>query len=243
MNIDAVITQIKTFAPIFQGNVAGAASYAQAADQVFLPQPAAYVIDVSDETEPNQDMNGVYQIVREKIGVIVDLDNRADQRGQAAATSAVNTMRAALWAALLGWRPDPQRQSRGFAYAGGGLIGEGINRQYLRWQFDFVIETTIEDEDGWQPSSAPLSIEGAYRRPEHGRHQAELQHQPELIPGASHVRQTRPRALVARPGVQTRRAGRRARGAEFSLLAGRLARRRRRAGRCQAGAGRRDASP
>jgi hypothetical protein len=122
-----------------------------------INQLKAYVIPIHDEAEPNQKQTGVYQIVREKIGIIIDLDNTADRRGQAAATLAVRTIRAALFRALLNWRSDPLTQSRGFSYDGGNLLPDGLSRNFLRWQFDFVAETTITDADGWQPPSTPIT--------------------------------------------------------------------------------------
>jgi len=165
MNLNAVIQQLRTYAPVFEERVAGAADYGVAKDQVWLKQPAAYVIPLEDDVSDNDSQNGTYQIVREKIGVIVDLSNAVDptdRRGQGPATQAVDQFRAVLWGALIGWRPDMLNQSRGFAYAGGGLVGDGLNRQWLRWQFDFVVETTLTTADGWKPPSEPLrEIQGS----------------------------------------------------------------------------------
>lgn len=165
MNIDLVIAQLREYAPFFGGNVAGAASYAQAHDQVWLPQPAAYVIPLDLDPQPNATMTGVVQDVTERIGIIVDLSNACDptdRRGQAAATLAVDDAWRACMKALLGWRPEPAKQKKGFLVAGGGLLGDGVNRAWLRWQFDFSIVTTLTAEaDGWQPPSDPLlSIKG-----------------------------------------------------------------------------------
>ena len=157
MNIDAVIAQLKAAAPVFNGNVAGAARYASAvADQVWLERPAAYVIPLEDEPEPVKNMTGYQQDLRERIGIIVDLDNSVDRRGQAASTQAVDTIRAAVLKAIANWRTDESRQARGFAYAAGGLIQEGMNRARLQWQFDFTIDTWIDINDVWQPPSDPF---------------------------------------------------------------------------------------
>lgn len=158
MNLDAVITQLKTYAPIFAQSVAGAASYAgDMANQTWLSLPAAYVVPLEDEAEPNANQTGYYAMIREKIGVIVVLDNSADRRGQAAATQSVDAVRKAVLAALLNWRPDEKYQARGFSYVYGGMHPDGLDRARLRWQFDFAIETTITDADGWQPPSVPLT--------------------------------------------------------------------------------------
>ena len=156
MNIDAVILQLKAAAPVFRGNVAGVAEHAEL-DQVWLPRPAAYVLPLEDEPSELHNQTGYQQTVRERIGVIVDLDNSADRRGQEASSRAVDVMRAALLLALANWRTDELRQSRGFTYAGGGLIRETLNRARLQWQFDFTVETLISDEDVWQPPTEPLT--------------------------------------------------------------------------------------
>ena len=135
MNLDAVITQLKTYAPVFNGNVAGAAQFALAVeDQGWLPRPAAYVIPLEDETEANANQTGLYQLVREKIGIIVDLDNAVDRRGQAAAPQAVNAIRPALRAAVRNRRPDPATPAAwsAAAWIGPGCAGSSISRSRPR---------------------------------------------------------------------------------------------------------------
>lgn len=165
MNIDAVISQVKLFAPVFNGNVAGAAMYARAvADQGHLNRPACYIIPVSDEAEePNPGATGVFQTITETIGVIVDIENgvESDRRNQAAATAAVNQYRTAIWKALIGWRYDSTVEPKGFYYSGGALIAESMSRARLMWQYDFAVKSTLTPADGWSPASEPLiSIRG-----------------------------------------------------------------------------------
>ena len=155
MNIDAVIQQLKTYAPIFGERVAGIAEYELAKDQIWLQTPAAYVMPLDDEATPNRNLTGLNQVVTETVAVIVDLDNSADRRGQAASTDALLPVRTAVFAAILNWRPDSENAARGFAYARGGLIAS--DRARLRWQFDFAIENIITSDDGFQLPSAPLT--------------------------------------------------------------------------------------
>jgi hypothetical protein len=155
MIIDPVITQLKTAAPLFGGRVAGGADWAKASDQVWMPQPAAYVFALEDEPSANQDLTGIQQLVTETISVIVDLDNSLDRRGQGAATVALHDAKAAVFRALLGWRPGEVNAARGFAYAKGGLVEMNLAR--LIWQFDFALEVTLTELDGWQPPSEPLT--------------------------------------------------------------------------------------
>jgi len=152
---DDVIAQLKAYAPIFNGNVAGAAEWELANDQVWMPQPAAYVVQVDDEAEPNGNLTGLYQTVRRTIGIVVDLNNSADRRGQAASTDAVSEVRVAIFKAVLWWRPASENAANGFYYARGGYLRS--NRARLIWQFDFTIETTLTSDDGFQPPSQPLT--------------------------------------------------------------------------------------
>ena len=154
MKLSEVITQMKAYAPIFGGNVAGIADYELAKDQIWLPQPAAYVVPLDDECTPNGDLTGLQQVMTQTIGVIIDLDNSLDRRGQAAGSDAFDDIRTAVFAALLNWRPATANCARGFAYARGGFLF--ADRARLRWQFDFAIEVTLTDHDGFQLPSVPL---------------------------------------------------------------------------------------
>lgn len=164
MDIEKVIFQLRESAPLFGGNVAGAAAYANAVDsQGWLPQPAAYVIPLDDDAENNTQETGFYQLVTERIGVIVDFYNGADRRGQTASEQLL-AVRYAIYRAILNWRPDfdplkpfnPQnREARGIFYVGGRLLD--FDRARLFYQFEFGLETTLTELDGWQQPSAALT--------------------------------------------------------------------------------------
>lgn len=158
MNLLGVIDQIKAFCPIFEGRVAGAADYARGvADQVWLDPPAAYVIPLDEDVTANEDSTGLYQRVTERCGVIVMFDNRADRRGLPPAAQ-FHTIRAAVFAGLLNWNPQPDIAPRGLVYAGGSLIPD-FTRARLFYQFDFAHEVTITDSDGWHlPDAASATI-------------------------------------------------------------------------------------
>lgn len=173
MNINQVALQIKTLCPIFNGNVAGAAAYANGvADQVWLPLPACYVIQLDQDAETNTSLNALNQIVHERVGVIVVLEtlkvggavqDLADRRGQAA-TAYLDTIKYALFKAILNWRPDWDptvpamlREARGIYFVGGHFPGDGaFDRARYFYQFDFGLDTTISDLDGWQLPQEPL---------------------------------------------------------------------------------------
>lgn len=179
MNIDAVAAQLRSIATIFNGNVAGAAAYANGvADQAWLPLPAAYVIPGEEDAEPSESMTGTYQRVHERVSVIVVLPtlsaggslDSADRRGQAAAAQ-LRTYRVAIFRAILNWQPDPdeidttaQIEARGIYYLGGRYPEEGaFDRARFRYEFLFGLDTTITDSDGWRPSGVPLvKVHGSF---------------------------------------------------------------------------------
>jgi len=158
MNLDDVILQIKANTTLLNhdgaAQVAGAAELAQVVDKAWLQRPAAYVLATEDDAEGNVSMNGLDQTVTETVGVVVDLDNTADQRGQFA-SSQIDAARADLFRCLLNWRPPNSMANQGFAYRGGHLVQ--MDRERLHWQFNFILKIQITDADGWQPPSDPIT--------------------------------------------------------------------------------------
>jgi hypothetical protein len=154
MDLDLVISHLRANAPFFL-LVGGAADYQAGLKTVtFTALPSAFVLPLEDDPENTNDMGGSYhQFITEKIGVVVEIDNTADRRGQGA-SSQMGAARAALFAALLKWLPDPDNQERGFEYDKGGLLD--FDRARLWWQFDFRIRTLISDADCWQVAGVPL---------------------------------------------------------------------------------------
>lgn len=147
MNLNLVIAQIRTYCPLFSGRVAGAAEFALLPENATLPVPCAYVIPLDDTPGERMSLNDVRQPIIDAISVIIAVDNTADERGQSAVNNARQTHRAALWAALLGWQPDPALY-RGMEYQGGNLIAK--DRARLWYQFDFAAYMEITPADGWQ---------------------------------------------------------------------------------------------
>lgn len=167
MNLDKVITQIKSTVTLFANNVAGAAAYAKGvSDQVWLPTPAAYIIPLDEEAEPNSQQTGLQQIITERIGIIIQVDNSGDRRGQEAVTE-YDAVRSAIFKQILDWRPDwdpnnptANREAKGLYYAGGRLVD--FDRARLFYQFDFALDITVTEADGWTPGSVALTSIGIH---------------------------------------------------------------------------------
>lgn len=172
MNLDMVIQQIRTLCPAFSNRVSGAADFAQgvAATSTSV-MPAAFVLPLEDDArEPDEpNVPGLYQVVVERIGVVIQISNEKDRRGQGSVTT-VYDLRTQLFRALLNWRPgvtayggsDPDAapevgmlaSATGFAYGGGRLLS--FDRARLFWQFEFVLECSISDADGFQVTGHTL---------------------------------------------------------------------------------------
>lgn len=145
MKLDLVIAHLRAHCPLFAGRVAGAAQFAAVPESTSLAVPSAFVIPLDDNPEESRAQNSVRQLLEESFEVVIALDNRPDERGQASGTS-VHDVRAQLWAALLGWQPEARYD--GVTYAGGNVLQ--IDRARLFWRFEFAAVMEIGPEDGYQ---------------------------------------------------------------------------------------------
>lgn len=154
MRLDLVIQQLKAAAPVFEGRVGGAADYATGITKdMWLATPAAYVVPLDEEADPNSTQSSVMlrQHVSERAGIIVNFDTASDRHGFQAAVQ-FHTLRGQVLAALLNWNPEPQTAVRGLTYAGGRLH-EDWNRARLFYQWDFALDSLLTDDDGWHPAA------------------------------------------------------------------------------------------
>jgi len=162
VNLDLVITQLRAYCPALLA-VAGVADFDTGMKTVVaisdpgtgaLIYPVAVVMPLDDEADPNDTLAGLSQVVTETIGVIVEFDASADRRGQGG-VSQVETMKYALFRALLNWQVDGTRAARGLYYGGGELLE--FDRARLFWQFRFSHDATITEADGFQNYGPPLA--------------------------------------------------------------------------------------
>lgn len=145
MQIEIIIQALRERCPSFASRVGGAAAFKDLEESTSLPVPSAFVIPIDDNPKDSKALNSVRQELTDSFAVIVAVSNTVDERGQAAFHS-VRDLRAAIWAALLGWRPDPSYN--GISYEGGTLLR--MNRARLWYQFEFGADMEIGPEDGWQ---------------------------------------------------------------------------------------------
>ena len=153
MQLELIIAQLRALCPSFAGRVAGAAEFKPVQDAASLPVPCAFVVPLDDRPESPAAVNAVAQQMVDSFGVIVAVDNRADEKGQSGASS-IHALRAEIWRALLGWVPGPVNTVNpatfynGIHYEGGALLN--IDRARLWYQFEFGAEMWIGASDGWE---------------------------------------------------------------------------------------------
>jgi hypothetical protein len=161
MNLQTVIQALKDRVPTLGGRVSGAADFASGLESVVnLLLPAAFVLPLEDAAGDNDVWPGLTQNLTERIGVVVQFDNTtiapADQRTGFSGVNQVDAARVAVFKAVLNWIPPDQvgLAARGFRYGGGRLVD--FDRARLFWQFEFLLDTTITDFDGFPLSGDPI---------------------------------------------------------------------------------------
>lgn len=106
LSLDPIIARIDAQVAAFK-TVSGAADLAAALRELKL-EPAAFVIPVADLARPNTLETGISQLVRQRFGVVIAVQNLRDAKGEKA-QSELAPIRMSLITALLGWQPDAAR--------------------------------------------------------------------------------------------------------------------------------------
>jgi len=101
--------------------------------------PAAYVVPLRDNPQPNRGVNAVIQTVEHRFGVLLVVRDVSKAQGEAAHDDALDELRQSVFAALLGWQhPDADGV---LAYAGGGL--QAFDGGVLYWAEEFTVDSQL----------------------------------------------------------------------------------------------------
>lgn len=106
MRPSLLIPRIKAECPIFASRVAASATFRKLFDADDFPVPHAFVLPLGETWEGDATLSGLDQELKQRFAVVVAVDNTSDERGQAAAEVFYDA-RAQLFAALIGWSPQP----------------------------------------------------------------------------------------------------------------------------------------
>jgi hypothetical protein len=107
MKVKPIIDRLKAEAATFGGRVAGAADFSAETEAARLGLPCAFVLRAGGGGSDAATVGAIVQLVNEEFGVIVAVNNSADERGQAAAETLDDVLDDVV-AALLGWAPDAE---------------------------------------------------------------------------------------------------------------------------------------
>ena len=132
MQLKPIISALRTRCPSFGNRIAGAAQFKLLPENAALAVPCAFVIPLDDSPQESRAQNSVRQALTDSFAVILAVSNVTDEKGQNGAQS-IHLLRAEIWAALLGWRPDLRYD--GINYEGGHLLS--LDRARLWYQFEF----------------------------------------------------------------------------------------------------------
>jgi hypothetical protein len=159
--IEATIEQLRTYCPLLEGRVAGAAQFTLGLQKynTNLVLPAGFVIPLDQSSEGFKSETGIWQFVTKIVGVVVEFDAKEDRRGQVPVMQ-YDEMQASLFHALLNWVPGHciTVNHQGYWFEGGHFLDLDRARLFYQWQFGLTTE--LDDTDGWQIPSVPLeSIE------------------------------------------------------------------------------------
>ncbi len=127
MRIGPIALKLRLAETRFENRVFGAAELALALEYT-LKNESAFIIPLGDPVSTNTLDNGSSD--RDKVGL--------------RAYDALHDARAEIFSAILGWQ-IPGTESL-VSYGGGRIAG--INRAWLWWQYEFVADTRISDDDG-----------------------------------------------------------------------------------------------
>lgn len=140
MKLQPVIARIRTEVATFSNRVGGTAEIPIVqAEFDALPVPHAFVMMLADDAGEPLSTTATVQRLTESFAVLVAVSNTTDRRGQSA-SDAMEDIRDALIAALVGWSPDADLYDD-IAYDGGQF--RDMTRARLWHQYDFFTVRTL----------------------------------------------------------------------------------------------------
>lgn len=146
ITVNDVIAHLRLHTTSFGTRIGGGAEIAEALDEAKKAVPAAYVIPVQVDAQPNTSGHEIRQTITVTFTVVVVVSNAADERGQVGYAQ-IEAIRSELWAALYNWMPDLTAEP--VQYVGDQLVE--MDRGRIFWGFSFEYVTQLGPEDGFKP--------------------------------------------------------------------------------------------
>jgi hypothetical protein len=145
MKLGPIVLKLRLGNTRFKENIAGAAELAYATKNTLLKE-CAFVIPISEISNPNLLDNGLNQKFTEKFGVIIAIRNDMDLKDRTGITAydALYDVRKELFSCILNWQVIGTESV--IYYSGGNLLD--INPAWIWYQYEFAMESRITDSDG-----------------------------------------------------------------------------------------------
>jgi hypothetical protein len=147
MKISPIILRIRTAETALGQRVGGVADLNAVTEETFQTGlPLGYVLHLGDLAVDNDNDTGTSQLVRDRIGVVVCMDNRNDKQGLKAHDEA-DDIRVQIDGAILAWTPPGYETA--IEYRGSSLVE--MNRAYLWWMYEYSADRRLTELDGVDP--------------------------------------------------------------------------------------------
>ncbi|MCK5600433.1 hypothetical protein KAR91_01085 [Candidatus Pacearchaeota archaeon] len=144
MRLTAIVLKLRVAKTRFKNFIGGAAEL-NLAMKYTLKRNMCFVVPVDDTVEENRMDNAINQSIKETFGVIVALQNDAQQTERLGSISydQIHDIRNELFKALIGWN-TPEAEGTIY-YAGGKLVD--ITPAYLWYRYDFSYLTRLNGNE------------------------------------------------------------------------------------------------
>ncbi|CAI8888981.1 MULTISPECIES: hypothetical protein [Pseudomonas] len=129
MKISPILTQLRAQCPSLAGHIATGVDLALLQDDPNLPMPSAHVLPLSDVASASSSQNSLSQPIRDRFEIILALDATDATK----ALDLLHDLRAELWRALVGFKPDSNYSA--IVYDGGETVSINSSRAFYRLRF------------------------------------------------------------------------------------------------------------
>lgn len=153
MKISPIVVKLRTDNTTFGNLIAGAAELPLAIAGTLLEE-MAFVVQISGKPSKNVNDNSINQLIDEVFAVIVALKNDTTQSDKTGLTAhdRLFDVRAEIFKSIIGWTIPGQESIT--SSAGERLFD--LNSAWLWYQFDFLTQKRITDEDGFDTGAEAL---------------------------------------------------------------------------------------
>lgn len=134
MNITPLLTHLRDHCPTFTQHLHAGLDLESL--QTLAGTPAAVVTPIADEAAPSHSQNTLRQVIRERFGVVLVIDLVDGQQAQA--LDQLHALRAELWRALVGFKPE--RFYDAIQYDGGDWLLLNKTRGLYRLRFSAAFQ-------------------------------------------------------------------------------------------------------